>query len=384
MTVFNLPDLGEGLPDAEINEWFVNVGDTVTTDQPLVSMETAKAIVDVPSPQDGVIKKLYGNPGDIIVTGKPLIEFESSVAKEAKAESTAKVAVEEDAGTVVGNIEQSGKTVADDAVISDDARPRATPAIRALARKMGIDLATVTPSGEFGVITKTDLQAFAPGATIDEPAQLQPGFEPVRGVRRAMARSMTQSHQEVVPVTLFDEVDIHAWKQGTDITARLIQALCHACRQEPALNAWFDTKTQSIKRFDTVHLGLAMDTADGLFVPVIKDAQTLSSKQIREQINQFKADVKAREVPADKLSGNTITLSNFGNFAGRFASPIIVPPTVAILGVGRLRQAVVADDNGEVAVHKVIPLSLSFDHRAATGGEATRFLGAMMQSLSAA
>lgn len=382
MSIFNLPDLGEGLPDAEINEWYVKEGDIVTLDQPLVAMETAKAVVDVPSPQSGTIKKLYGQAGDIIITGKPLIEFEStaetSESKDIKASS--------DAGTVVGNIEESGKTVEDNFVVSSHqhTRPKATPAVRALARKHQVDLKTLQGSGEYGLITRKD---------VEKAVQLQPtmtsssssapeGFEPIRGVRRAMVQSMTLSHQQVVPVTLFDDADIHAWAPGTDITARLIQAVCHACNQEPALNAWFDGQTSSIKHFEEVHLGLAMDTKDGLFVPVIRNAQSLEASAIREKINEYKQSVNSRQVAQDDLQGNTITLSNFGNFAGKYASPIIVPPTVTIIGVGRLREEVVAC-NGKAECHKVIPLSLSFDHRACTGGEATRFLGAMIEALQA-
>ena len=370
MKDFKLPDLGEGLPDAEIHEWYVKVGDHVKADQPLVSMETAKAVVDVPSPHDGVIAKLYGKPGDVIQTGDPLLAFES--------DETAR----DDQGTVVGNLEQNVNTGEDNFIIgatsSAGKRVRATPAIKALARKLKVDIKAIKGTGEHDVITRSDVEQYAA-----QQHALPEGFVPLRGVRRAMLGSMTQSHAEVVPVSIFDEADIHAWKSGEDITVRLIRAIVHACKQEPALNAWFNTQHGASKRFEEVHLGLAMDSDDGLFVPVIHDAGNKSDSELREQIDYFKVAVRNRDIPADYLKGSTITLSNFGKFAGRFASPIIVPPSVAILAVGKLYEGAVIVD-GKAISHRLLPLSLSFDHRAITGGEATRFLGAVIQDLSRA
>ena len=367
MNIFNLPDLGEGLPDAEIHEWFVKEGDSVVTDQPLVSMETAKAVVDVPCPQGGKIVKLFGKPGDVIKTGEPLVEFEAPTA--------ARV----DKGTVVGNLEESTEVSEDNFTIgsgpSTALRIKATPAVRLLAKKLGVDLSTLKGSAEHGVITRSDVEAAS-----NKKAELPEGYEALRGVRRAMLNSMVQSHQEIVPVSIFDEADIEAWKPESDITVRLIQAIIHACKQEPALNAWFDTAHSARKCFKEVHLGLAMDSSEGLFVPVIHDAAQQSEEQLRQTINEYKKAVNERSVPPENLKGATITLSNFGKFAGRFASPIIVPPMVAILAVGRLHQAVVSS-NGRVETHRLLPLSLSFDHRAVTGGEATRFLGAVIESL---
>lgn len=367
MTVFNLPDLGEGLPDAEIHEWFVKPGDEVTVDQPLVSMETAKAVVDVPCPQAGIIDKLFGNPGDIIQTGAPLVAFMQKKASSA------------DKGTVVGNLEES-TDVADDDFIVGSATPnttriKATPAARLKAKRLNLDLNAISGTGQHHLITIEDIELAA--AKQAEPPE---GFEPLRGVRRAMLSSMVESHQTVVPVSIFDEADVSSWIGQDDITVRLIRAICDAAKHEPALNAWFDTEHSARKCFDDVHLGLAMDNADGLFVPVIHDAQKQTDKALRKQINAFKISVQDRTVPADQLKGSTITLSNFGKFAGRFASPIIVPPSVAILAVGRLYEGV-KSDKGQLRSCHLLPLSLSFDHRAVTGGEATRFLGAVIASL---
>ena len=366
MDLFNLPDLGEGLPDAEIHEWFVKEGDLVRLDQPLVSMETAKAVVDVPCPQDGTIVKCYGKPGDVIKTGAPLVAFAPSK------KSTS------DKGTVVGKLEESTDATDDTFTIGsieEHARPKATPVVRLLAKKLGIDLSSLTGTGDNGVITREDVQLAK-----DAQSKLPDGFEPLRGVRRAMLSSMNQSHLDVVPVTIFDEADIHRWNDKTDITVRLIRAICDAAQKEPALNAWFDKTHSARKLFDTVNLGLAMDSDEGLFVPVIQDAANLSDAELRKLINQLKTGVQTRTVTAEDLKGATITLSNFGKFAGRFASPIIVPPMVAILAVGRLYEAAVST-NGEIQSHRLLPLSLSFDHRAVSGGEATRFLGEVISSL---
>ncbi len=364
MKNFNLPDLGEGLPDAEIVEWFVKVGDTVKVDQPLVSMETAKAVVEVPAPQDGVIGKLFGGAGDIIKTGSPLLAFEEGEQAE-------------DAGTVVGNIESASEVTEDNFIIGGQNKPRssrakATPKVRQFARKHGINLSEVSGSGDNGLITLDDVKKYT--------HPLQEGFEPIKGVRRHMVNTMTQSHQEVVPVTIFDDADIGSWGNGEDITVRLIQAICDAAKEEGALNAWYDKHNVARRLFTDVNLGLATDTEDGLFVPVIHQAQAKDKASLRDDINRYKEEVANRSVAAENLKDSTITLSNFGKFAGRYASPIIVPPSVAILGVGRLREQIVSVE-GQATSHRVLPLSLSFDHRAVTGGEATRFLGVIIQSL---
>ena len=220
MKKFNLPDLGEGLPDAEIHEWFVKVGDEVTTDQPLVSMETAKAVVDVPSPQNGVIEKLFGQPGDVIKTGQPLVGFKETEP------------ARKDQGTVVGNLEEQEEAGEDNFIIGSaqaSERVKVSPAMKVLAKKLGVDLAQVKGSGDQGRITRDDIEA-----THKQSQTLPEGFEPLKGVRRAMLTSMEQSHQEIVPVSIFDEADIHAWSGQQDITVRLIRAMATACHTEPS------------------------------------------------------------------------------------------------------------------------------------------------------
>lgn len=379
MTIFNLPDLGEGLPDAEIHEWHVKVGDKVTTDQLLVSMETAKAVVDVPSPQDGIITKLYGNPGDIIETGSPLIAFEAvAVASEKPAPAKA-----QGGATVAGSIEVGDKVIKENATgvtpTNTEKSLQILPAHRAMAKQLKVDLSRVTPTGKKGEITLEDIMAAAKIEGNTAPA-VEGDAVPLRGVRRSMAQAMAMAHKNVVPVTLSDEADIHQWPEGTDITARVIRAITKACEAEPSLNAHFDGEALARVLKKEVNLGLAMDSPDGLFVPVIKNAQALSLKDIRKQIDDFKPKVKDRTIPASDLQGATISLSNFGNFAGRYANPIVVPPMVAIVGTGKLRDQVVAYE-GKMAIHRCIPLSVTIDHRAVTGGEVARFLKALIDDL---
>ncbi len=403
--IFNLPDLGEGLPDAEIVEWHVKEGDTVKVDQSLVSMETAKAVVEVPAPHTGKIIKLHGQPGDIIQTGAPLVEFDTSAtatktAPKKSEKSAAKkdehkmVDIKEDAGTVVGSVEITDTILKESATgivqgKSATQTIKAMPGVRALAKMLDVDLATITATGAKGQITADDIkQAVSFSATGRQTAKPIPKAEPVtkthtdalRGVRRAMANAMAQSQAEVAPVTLVDDADIHAWPKGTDITARIIRAVVVGCRTEPALNAHFDMKKLERKIFKEINIGIAMDSKEGLFVPVLKNAEQATPAVIRKTIERFKTEVKSRSIPAEDLKGSTIQLSNFGALAGRYANPMLVPPIVAILGTGKIRDEVVAHD-GMIAIHRVLPLSITIDHRAVTGGEAARFLAAVIADL---
>jgi len=207
--------------------------------------------------------------------------------------------------------------------------------------------------------------------------------EPLKGVRRNMARVMADAHSKVVPTSLSDDADIHAWVPGNDLTARLVRAICAAARAVPALNAWFDGDKLVRTVHPQVDLGVAVDTADGLFVPVLRNADLLDARGVREGINRLRAQVEDRSIPASELGGYTISLSNFGMFAGRYATPVVVPPCVAIVAAGRGREQMTPVVGGFES-RRVIPLSLTFDHRACTGGEAARFLRAMLDDLAQA
>ena len=454
---FYLPDLGEGLPDATVVEWHVKEGDTIKLDAPLVSMETAKAVVDVPSPYTGKVTKLHGAAGDIIETGAALAEFEPdpNAKQRAEAESTghhhgpkksvgsaapdhsAKVVASdeggeieatskgtpgrEDEGTVVGAMVSGNHVHVEQA--SSVGGVKAVPAVRALAKKLKVDLGRVRPTGADGVVTMKDVkdaaangsaplgaastravpddagrhlaprlpepeQARGPTSLAGKPVRtsspsVQASGQPeqLKGVRRNMARVMAEAHANVVPTTLVDDADLHAWIGKQDITARLIRAIVAACKAVPALNAWFDGKNLTRTLHRHVDIGIAVDTEEGLFVPALRNADVLDGAGIRAAIKRLRNSVEDRSIPASELSGYTISLSNFGMFAGRYATPVVVPPCVAIIGAGKLSHDVVAVMGG-IEVHRRMPISLTFDHRAATGGEAARFLKALLDDLA--
>jgi 2-oxoisovalerate dehydrogenase E2 component (dihydrolipoyl transacylase) len=455
---FFLPDLGEGLPDAEIVEWHVQEGDVVMLDAALVSMETAKAVVDVPSPFSGRVVKLHGKAGSVIDTGGALVEVEldATLPQRRDAESTGHVhgpvhaaakpveseatpikavaapiaaevaptvvaaAARADEGTVVGAMQSSNEVRSE---IISTGGIKAMPAVRALAKKMGVDLGRVRGTGPDGSISLQDVKSApvttpvvgaasaaivparavpamatsasraaqtpsAPPAAIPRPVRTAPPDvsmpgqpEPLRGVRRNMARIMAAAHASVVPTTLTDDADIHAWLPGTDITARLVRSIVVAAKTVPALNAWFDMENSTRTLHSRVDIGIAVDTDDGLFVPVLRNADMLDATGVRASVNRLRDQVMDRSIASDELKGSTISLSNFGMFAGRYATPVIVPPSVAIIAAGKGRHQVVPVMGG-IETHRIIPLSLTFDHRAATGGEAARFLKAMLDDLA--
>jgi pyruvate dehydrogenase E2 component (dihydrolipoamide acetyltransferase) len=384
MSTFKLPDLGEGLAEAEIIEWHVKVGDQVRCDQPMVSVETAKAVVEVPAPCSGVVTALHGRPGDILPTGAPLIDFDS--------------------GTVVGTMPAPSEEEYVESVVAgatrgsaNGARGRAVPAARALARRFRIDLQRIQGTGRAGLITLEDVLQHAnlsPAATPAEAATAAPStlvtamaatpadgtVEPLRGVRRAMAQSMSQSRDQVAGSTVCDDADIHHWTERGAYMWRIMRAMIFAWRAEPALNAWYDPAAQTRILVGHIDLGVAVDTPGGLIVPVLRNIEHQTRDSLRTALARQKDAAHRRSTNAEDLRDFTMMLSNFGTLAGRYAIPLVVPPAVAILGVGKVREdAVVAA--GEVQAHRRMPLSLSFDHRCITGGEACRFLGKLIEDL---
>ena len=444
--LFLLPDLGEGLPDAEIVEWLVKVGDVVKLDEPLVSMETAKAVVEVPSPYSGKVLRLAGGAGDVIETGHWLVEVEidPSLPQRADAQDTGhshghkpaaapvggtsgptaspaeSIGTEvpptggDDAGTVVGAMESSNAVRSEQAIAVGGVK--AMPAVRALAKKLKVDLARVTATGANGDVTLADVKRAAanpaPAAAAPRPTSVggpsgpkpfaerpQPPAksfgakapptdsdakldvdDPVRGVKRNMIRTMSQAHAEVVPTSLMDDADIHAWAPGEDIMARLVRALAVAAQAVPALNSWFNAKEGTLRRHSRVDVGIAIDSPDGLFVANLRGAEKLDAWQIRGELNRIRDGVRTRSLPPEDLRDYTLMLSNFGVFAGKYATPVVVPPCVCIVGAGRLYHAVVPVLGG-LETHRTMPISLTFDHRACTGGEAARFLRALLDDL---
>jgi len=310
MTTFNLPDLGEGLAEAEIVRWHVKTGDQVKVDQPMVALETAKAVVEVPSPYSGVIRALHGEPGDVIATGAPLVEFDvaaSQTARPAPAKAPERPAAD-DSGTVVGSMPTTNEEeFIETAVAGGNSgapreRVRAAPAVRALAKRLGVDLARVAGSGRGGLITVDDVMttsgptALHTAATVtalktapSAPRAAVAGGEPekLRGLRRAMAQSMSLARDNVMNCTLFDDADLHRWAKGQDFTIRLLRAIGAACRAEPGLNAWFDGEAQSRRLLARVDVAMAVDTPDGLLVPVIRDVGGRAAEALRADVDRL-------------------------------------------------------------------------------------------------
>jgi pyruvate dehydrogenase E2 component (dihydrolipoamide acetyltransferase) len=454
--VFNLPDLGEGLPDAEIVRWLVKEGDVLTLDQPMVEMETAKAVVEVPSPFAAKVAKLHGQAGDVIEVGAVLVSFgDTGGSAPAPAAEVADDTPAADAGTVVGSVvvgntlvaesanavvkalakklkvdltlvkgtgangtisqadvkqaKQDGKLIGSVAnapvatapvvAISSNENPldfKASPAVRAHAHRTGVALSACRASGKKGSITKADVDAAvgsapatasaasAPRAAVTATGGLptvQVSVKPqtVRGVRRAMAMGMTKTASVVVPTTLMEDADITSWPKQ-DSLARYVRALVFASKIEPALNCWFDGDKFERLVHPNVHVGIAIDSPDGLYVPVIHDADNKDAAQVRARVQDLRQMIETKSLKQDDQQGATITLSNFGSIAGRYGTPVVSTPQVAILGTGRFRNELKLTAKG-IENRKMLPLSLTFDHRACTGGEAARFLAAVIEDL---
>lgn len=368
MTTFKLPDLGEGLPEATIREWLVNEGQHVQKGQPMVTVETAKALVEVPSPQDGVVESILVNNDETISTGTPLMSFvtESKTANDNNDTSHS--------NTVVGNIETTNDVITQQASTTNHS---ATPAARALARRHGITLSDVPYAGS--QCLPSDIHAFM--ASSNPPlSQAGSGYTPLSGQRKAMAQAMQASQQRVIPAALFEEAPLNS-ASTTPITLQVIRAVVYACRVVPILNTHYDNKTMSYQTHEDVHLGIAIDTPKGLYVPVIKHINTLSDEAIIAAIKDYKQQAETHTLSSDDQKGASFTLSNIGTIAGRFATPIITTPQVGILAVGQRYELPQLVD-GNLTTQAYLPLSLSFDHQIVTGGEAGYFLKAMKEALA--
>lgn len=337
MKIFNLPDLGEGLPDAAIVAWHVKEGDEVKVDQLLVSVETAKAVVDIPSPYSGTIEKICANVGEVVNINQSLVIFKSEIVTAIK-ETTI----------------------------------NAMPAVRSLAKKLNIDLSKVIPSGLNNTITIKDVEQFATNL------EQKDDWCTLDHIAKNMAFTMQQANLEVVPATIFEDLILPNNKQ-LDLTVHLMLAIVCAAKIEPSVNAWFKKDYNNFKQkiFKEVNLGIAVDSKEGLFVPVINNVESKSADMLRAELNVLREQINTKGATTG-LQHPTFILSNFGKFAGRYATPIIVPPTVAILAVGKIREIMVIAGSSSV-IKKCAPLSLSFDHRAVTGGQAARFLQAILQ-----
>ncbi|CAM5291794.1 dihydrolipoamide acetyltransferase family protein [Streptomyces canus] len=410
--VFRLPDLGEGLTDAEIVEWKVAVGDTVTIDQIVVEVETAKAAVEVPVPYAGTVLRLHAEAGTPLGVGEPLITV-GAAAPAAPVPAVPGFAAEryreeEQAGS--GNVligygtghepaprRRRRRTAAAPqapapAPVTQAHAPRViSPLVRRLARDHGIDLAALAPSGPAGVVLRRDVEEAvarqAPASTEPAPVPVSDGPVriPLRGIRKAVADKLTRSRTEIPDATTWVDVDatgllqakraLEAAEPGRRIgLLALFARICVAgLRRYPELNSTVDTERREIVRFDEVHLGFAAQTDRGLVVPVVRDAHRLTTVQLAAELARLTDLARTGSLPPDRLTGGTFTLNNYGVFGVDGSTPIINHPEAALLGVGRIVDKPWVVD-GELTVRKVTQLSFSFDHRVCDGGTAGGFL----------
>jgi pyruvate dehydrogenase E2 component (dihydrolipoamide acetyltransferase) len=404
---FILPDLGEGVHEAEIIRWRVKPGERVQEHQTLAEMETDKALVEVPSPWSGVVRELHGGVGDIVKVGSVLVSYEVGGAPAGA--HVAHAAVSEDAGTVVGSVDtklavsQRFTRRGPEAPAAAPGKSLATPAVRRVAKELGVDINQVRGTGRGGRVTASDIQAHSGEAASPAAAPAprpQPAAAPgegatrripFRGVRRRIAESLRHSISTAAHFTVTEEADVtdldrKRREYGTVLGRKLsflpmvITAACRALRQHPALNAVVDEEGQEILVQGEINLGIAVDTDHGLMVPVVRHADRLSIGDLAVAVADLAERARKRTIPREELVGGTFTISNVGSYGGLFATPIINHPEVAILAVGRVREQVLAR-KGMFYAGMVMPLSLSCDHRVVDGAEGARFLGTLARLL---
>ncbi|WP_285115922.1 dihydrolipoamide acetyltransferase family protein [Leifsonia sp. fls2-241-R2A-40a] len=427
--VFTLPDLGEGLTDAELVHWLVAVGDTVTTDQPIAEVETAKSVVEVPSPYAGRVAALHGEEGDAILVGAPLIEVEEEAAEavEAAVAAEAPNAASSGSGQVLvgyGTTTHAGRRArvsrastltaerppaaspaaapAAPAVASSRVVPVVSPVVRTLARSHGIDLATLRPSRPDGVVTRKDVEAaFATAPTShvaaspSAPAEAPPSGTdqrtglavrdsvPFSRLRRTVAETMTRSRSEIPEATVWVDVDAtDLWDgrrrlagsgRAPSFLAFVARFALAALARHPELAGRVAPDGTGLVTFDGVNLGFAADTDRGLLVPVVRRADRLSVRELDAELDRLARAAREGTLPPADLAGSTFTINNYGSLGVDGSAAIINHPEVAILGLGRaIERPWVVD--GAIVPRRILQLSLVFDHRVTDGGVAAGFL----------
>lgn len=435
--MFKFPDIGEGLEEGKIIQWYVENGQTISSGDPLVKMETDKVVTDIPSPKNGVIVQRFGNPGDTIHVGSALVEIEMEgiAGAEAIAEARTEIPtphneiVEEKGFGVVGTIEVAGdgaylpssgeglsavpespKAAAPVTRKPSDGLPSsvkvlATPVARAIAKELGIEIHTVKGSGPAGRVTRKDIEAHhASRAYLNEPQALAPAetagqterlsFKPLSQIRKTIARNMTRSKQNAAHMSVMDEVEVSALVEGR---ARLnqslqekgiklsylpfvIKAVALALKNHPDLNAELDLEGDRVIYKNYYNIGIAVDTEDGLVVPVIRDADKKSLLRIATELAEISVKARERKLTTADMKDGSFTITSFGSIGGYFAVPVINYPQVGILGVGKLTQKPVVAGN-EIKIGNLLPISMSVDHRMVDGGEVGRFLNEVLSYL---
>lgn len=387
---FDLPDVGEGLSEGEIVHWHVGAGDAVKADQVIVDVQTDKAVVEIPAPVSGTVKSLGGQVGAMLPVGAMLAVIETDAAPAA--------AAKEDAAA-------PAPAPADPPPAEAKTRKRAlaSPATRRLAVELGVDLARVPGTGERGRVTRADVERAAQGAAESPPAAPEPfapppaaapegadRVEPLRGLRRRIAQTMTAAWREIPHILTFHEVDaaklvaarraLIAEFAPEGVKPSYLPIVMKACaaalRAHPRFNASLNLEAGEVVYRRRVNIGFATATPDGLIVPVVHDADRKPILDLAREIAELAAAARARKVRPEQLRGGTFTISNYGSYGGHFGTPIIRPPEAAILGVGAIREAVVAVD-GAPAVRPNLPLVVSTDHRLNDGEHLGAFAAAI-------
>lgn len=415
--IFRLPDVGEGIHEAEIVSYEVQVGDMVKTDQVIIKIETDKAVVTLPAPADGKVVEIPYKPGDTVSVGDPIIilETEKVVAEEVPekvVEKPVEVAMPAEVAAPPVPIKRE-KVLAE--VPAAPRRVLATPHTRHLARELGVDITMVKGTGPNGRITDDDVrravkEAPAPppkipraAAVSHEPSTLGFDFEkygptrrePLKGVRKRIAEVMVRSFSTIPHVTHTDEADVTdlldvikrqkpiAEQRGIKltITAFITKAVVSALQAFPEVNTSLDEESGEIVFKDYYHIGIATDTEQGLMVPVVKDADKKSILQIAKDIQELAARARNREIDLEDLRGGTFSITNPGSIGGIHATPIIQHPQVAILGVLAARKKPVVKDD-QIVIRTMMPLVISFDHRLLDGATMARFMNHIIGLLS--
>jgi pyruvate dehydrogenase E2 component (dihydrolipoamide acetyltransferase) len=387
---FVLPDLGEGTTEGEIRKWVVREGDMVEEHQTVLEIETDKAVVEVPSPKKGKVLKINKDAGDIVKVGEVLmtIAMDGEVAEE-KPEVEEKTKAEEKPEE-----KERPESVSVVGVLPEEEEVLATPAVRAFAKELGVDLGTVKGSGPGGSITKEDVTKSAGKEKKAEDRYGPTERIPFRGLRRTIAKNMALSQKTTAFVTGMEEADItDLWnlrerekrgllEKGLHLTFLpfFIKAVYHALTEYPMLNASLDEEREEIILKKYFSIGVAVDTPEGLMVPVIKDAVSKTIRELAVEIQELSQKARDRKIKLEEMKGSTFTITNYGHFGGIFATPIINYPDVAILGTGRITDKPWVKD-GKIVIRKILPLSLTFDHRVTDGVYSSKFLLKMIRYL---
>lgn len=388
-TEFKFPDVGEGITEGEVVLWLVEEGEEVEKDQPIVQIETDKAVVEIPSPVEGVILRIFFHEGDIIKVGEILVvigkegeEYQEEPKEEAKEEKKEYVGI-------VGEIEDKPAAKA-------PARPHAlaVPAVRKLAKELGVNIALVKATGEGGRVTEEDVRHHAEHIRVEGAEDRHGEIEriPIIRMRRSIAQQMVRSKFSIPHVTHMDLADAtalvrHKAKQTDEAKQTnihltylpyIMKAVALSLRKHPYLNSSIDTEKNEILLKKYINIGFAVETGDGLIVPVAKDVDKKSVFELAEETQRLAELCRKRKVNLSDLKGGTFSITNIGSLGGIYSTPIINHPEAANLGVGKIRP-IPAAVNGEIGVIQGVYLSLSFDHRILDGAEAARFTNAVIE-----